>query len=57
MATVPLTYGSVNISIRAMVADLATPMLYLGDDFLMQAWRARRVLFLTIITKFGTLCV
>jgi hypothetical protein len=35
MARVPLTFGSVNISIRAIVVDLATPKLYLGDDFVL----------------------
>lgn len=31
MATVPLTFGSLNTSVRAVVADLAKPTVYLGD--------------------------
>jgi hypothetical protein len=37
MATVPLSFGALHTSIRAVVADLAKSTVYLGDDFLLQA--------------------
>ena len=37
MATVPLSFGALHTSVRAVVADLAKSTVYLGDDFLLQS--------------------
>lgn len=37
MTTVPLSFGSLVTSVRAVVADLAQSTVYLGDDLLLQS--------------------